>query len=112
LAFDLPFTFSDSLFIMGFATVSSVVPTPGGAAGAFHAATGASILFLNRNIPTETAAAVALVMHLVYFAPAIIFGLYYFFHGDISVERFRSLLSSENAEREIETDSPDFVPET
>lgn len=112
LAFDLPFTFSDSLFIMGFATVSSVVPTPGGAAGAFHAATGASILFLNRNIPTETAAAVALVMHLVYFAPAIVFGLYYFFHGDISVERFRSLLSSENAEREIETDSPDFVPES
>ena len=47
-------------------------------------------------------------MHLVYFAPAIIFGLYYFFHGDISIERFRSLLSSENAVEEIETDSPDF----
>jgi hypothetical protein len=26
------------------------------------------------------------------------------------MERFRSLLSSENAEREIETDSPDFEP--
>jgi uncharacterized protein (TIRG00374 family) len=108
LAFNLPITFSDSLFIMGFATVSSVIPTPGGAAGAFHTATAASIVFLNNNIKYEDAAAVAIVMHLVYFAPAIIFGLYYFFHGDISIERFRSLLSSEHAVEEIETDSPDF----
>lgn len=108
LAFGLPMTFSDSLFIMGFAAVSSVVPTPGGAAGAFHTATAASLLFLKNDIRREDAAAVSIAMHLVYFAPAVFFGLYYFFHGDISVERFRSLLSSENAEREIESDSPDF----
>jgi glycosyltransferase 2 family protein len=108
LAFNMPFTFSDSLFIMGFATVSSVVPTPGGAAGAFHTATAASLLFLKNDLLIEDAAAVSIAMHLVYFAPAVFFGLYYFFHGDISIERFRSLLSSENAEREIETDSPDF----
>jgi hypothetical protein len=88
--------------------VSSVVPTPGGAAGAFHAATAASLIFLKNDIKYEDAAAVSLVMHLVYFAPALIFGLYYFFHGDISIERFRSLLSSEHAVEEIETDSPDF----
>lgn len=111
IAFDMTFTFSDSLFIMGFATVSSVVPTPGGAAGAFHTATAGSIMFLRNNIRAEDAAAISIAMHLVYFAPAVFFGLYYFFHGDISIERFRSLLSSENAEREIETDSPDFVPE-
>jgi uncharacterized protein (TIRG00374 family) len=112
LAFDTQFTFSDSLFIMGFATVSSVVPTPGGAAGAFHTATTVSLLFLKNTMRVEDAAAISIIMHLVYFAPAVIFGLYYFFHGDISVERFRSLLSSENAEREIESDSPDFVPES
>ncbi len=111
LAFDLPLTFSDSLFIMGFATVSSVVPTPGGAAGAFHTATAVSLLFLKNDILVEDAAAVSIAMHLVYFAPAVFFGLYYFIHGDISIERFRSLLSTENAEREIESDSPDFVPE-
>ena len=83
---------------------------PGGAAGAFHAATAGSLLML--GVSSEDAAAVSIVMHLVYFAPAVIFGLYYFFHGDISIERFRSLLSSENAEREIESDSPDFVPES
>jgi hypothetical protein len=87
------------------------VPTPGGAAGAFHTATAASLLFLKNDIRREDAAAVSIAMHLVYFAPAVIFGLYYFFHGDISVERFRSLLSSENAEREIESDSPDFATE-
>lgn len=109
LAFSMPFTFSDSLFIMGFATVSSVVPTPGGAAGAFHTATAAILLFLNNQIRMEDAAAVSIAMHLVYFAPALVFGLYYFFHGDISIERFRSLLSSENAEKEIKSDSPDFA---
>lgn len=108
LAFDLPITFSDSLFIMGFAAVSSVVPTPGGAAGAFHTATAASLIFLKNDIRYEDAAAVSIAMHLVYFAPAIFFGLYYFFHGDISIERFRSLISSEHAVEEIETDNPDF----
>ena len=112
LAFDMPFTFSESLFIMGIASVSSIIPTPGGAAGAFHTGTGLAIVFLNNTLRTEDVAAVAIAMHLVYFAPAVFFGLYYFVHGDISIERFRRLLSSENAEREIESDSPDFVPET
>ena len=103
-AFDLPLTFSDSLFIMGFAAVSSVVPTPGGAAGAFHAATGSALVFL--NIPQNDAAAASIVMHLVYFAPAVIFGFYYFMHGDISISRFRNLLSSENAVEEIESEAP------
>jgi uncharacterized protein (TIRG00374 family) len=111
LAFDIPISFSDSLFIMGFAAVSSVVPTPGGAAGAFHTATAASLLFLKNDVRTEDAAAVSIAMHLVYFAPAVIFGLYYFLHGDISVARFRSLMSSENAVEEIESDSPDFQPQ-
>lgn len=105
-AFDLPLTFVDSIFVMGVASMGSLVPTPGGAAGAFHAATAGSLILL--GIEQDKAAAVSIIMHLVYFAPALVFGLYYFMHGDISVARFRSLLSSENAEREIESDSPDF----
>lgn len=107
-AFGMPMSFSDSLFIMGFATVSSLVPTPGGAAGAFHAGTGASMLFLRPDLRTEDVAAAAIAMHLVYFAPAIVFGLYHFIHGDISIERFRSLLSGDKAVEEIESDSPGF----
>ncbi|MEQ1923923.1 MAG: lysylphosphatidylglycerol synthase transmembrane domain-containing protein [Pyrinomonadaceae bacterium] len=108
-AFGLQMSFFDSTFVMGIASLGSLVPTPGGAAGAFHAATAGSLILL--SVEREQAAAVSIIMHLVYFAPAVVFGLYYLFHGDISVERFRSLLSSENAEREIESDSPDFEPE-
>ncbi|MGH9946603.1 MAG: lysylphosphatidylglycerol synthase transmembrane domain-containing protein [Pyrinomonadaceae bacterium] len=106
LAFDIPFTFIDSIFIMGFAVVSSIIPTPGGAAGAFHTATAASLLFLRPDMRIEDAAAIAIAMHLIYFAPALIFGIYYFAHGDISVARFRSLLSGEHAVEEIESDAP------
>ena len=110
LAFGLQISFIDSIFVMGVASLGSLIPTPGGAAGAFHAATAGSLILL--NVDRDQAAAVSIVMHLVYFAPAVVFGLYYFFRGDISIERFRSLLSSENAEREIESDSPDFERET
>ncbi|MGE3466258.1 MAG: lysylphosphatidylglycerol synthase transmembrane domain-containing protein [Pyrinomonadaceae bacterium] len=110
LAFGLEMTFLHSTFVMGVASLGSLIPTPGGAAGAFHAATAGSLIIL--GVEKETAAAVSIVTHLIYFVPALVFGLYYLFHGDISVEKFRSLLSSENAEREIETDSPDFVRET
>lgn len=106
LAFDIPVTFSDSLFIMGFAVVGSLVPTPGGAAGAFHTATAAGLIFLRQDMRHEDAAAAAIAMHLIYFAPALVFGLYYFLHGDISIERFRSLLSSEHAVEEIESEAP------
>jgi uncharacterized protein (TIRG00374 family) len=108
LAFDLPLTFSDSLFIMGWAAIGSVVPTPGGAAGAFHAATAGGLIFL--NIEAEQAAAVSIAMHLIYFAPALFFGLYYFLHGDISISRFKNLLSSENAVEEIESEIPNAEP--
>ncbi len=106
----LTMTFLDSTFVMGVATLSSLAPTPGGAAGAFHAATAFSIILL--GVKPDQAAAVSIMMHLIYFVPALLFGIYYLMHGDISVEKFRSLLSSENAEREIETDSPNFEPES
>lgn len=100
LAFDLPLSFSDSLFVMGWAAIGSVVPTPGGAAGAFHAATAGGLVFLNVN--QNDAAAASIAMHLVYFAPAVFFGIYYFLRGDMSVARFRNLLDSEHAVEEVE----------
>lgn len=103
LAFDLPLSFSDSLFVMGWAAIGSIVPTPGGAAGAFHAATANGLIFLNVN-PND-AMATSIAMHLVYFAPAVFFGLYYFLRGDMSVARFKSLLDSEHAVEEIEDES-------
>jgi hypothetical protein len=109
VAFDLHLSVSAAIFIMGFASISSLIPTPGGAAGAFHLATAQASVML--GIGKEQAMASAIVMHLVYFAPAILFGIYYFLHGDISMRRFKRLLSSESAVDEIETDSPDLIPE-
>jgi uncharacterized protein (TIRG00374 family) len=104
LAFDLPIGFSGSLFVMGWAAIGSVVPTPGGAAGAFHAATAGGLIFL--NVDREQAAAVSIAMHLVYFAPALIFGLYYFLRGDISIASFGNLMTTEKAVEEIESEAP------
>jgi len=109
LAFDLPLTFSDSLFVMGWAAIGSIVPTPGGAAGAFHAVTAGALIFL--NVEPEQAAAVSIAMHLVYFMPALVFGLYYFLRGDISISRFKNLMTSENAVEEIESEAPNIKVE-
>ncbi|HEY0427390.1 MAG TPA: lysylphosphatidylglycerol synthase transmembrane domain-containing protein [Pyrinomonadaceae bacterium] len=102
LAFNLPvkITLGGAMFVMFCASMGSLIPTPGGAAGAFHVVVAYSLSLL--NVGQEDGAAVSIVMHLVYFAPALIFGFYYFFHGDISIARFRSLLSSEHAVEEIE----------
>jgi glycosyltransferase 2 family protein len=98
-AFGLPLSFSDTLFVMGWAVVGSLVPTPGGAAGAFHATTAAALIFMNVN--RSDAAATAIVLHLVYFAPALFFGIYYFLHGDISWTRFRSLVIADDNNKEL-----------
>ncbi len=109
LAFGLEMNFSQSIFVMWWAALGSLVPTPGGAAGAFHAATAGGLIFLGTD--KDQAAAVSIIMHLVYFAPAIFFGVYYFFHGDITIEKFRSLLSSSHAVEEIESESPNVKDE-
>lgn len=104
-AFDLriaghPFGLAESFFVLGFSMVGSAVPTPGGAAGAFHAATGAGLVFL--GVEKEQAAAVAIVLHLVDFAPAAAFGLFYFLRGEISLARLRELMKPEAVEHAVE----------
>ena len=112
LAFDLQpqITFTGALFVMGWAAIGSIVPTPGGAAGAFHAATAGGLIFL--NVSQEQAAATSIAMHLVYFAPAVFFGLYYFLNGDMSIERFKSLLDSDHAVEEVEQETVINQPST
>lgn len=100
-AFGLPVGLKETIFVMGFAIVGSLAPTPGGAAGAFHAATAYGLLFL--GVATlEQAAAVSIVIHLVAYAPALFIGLYYFLRGDISIARLRELTSSEAIEQAVE----------
>jgi len=109
-AFGLPFGISATIFVLGWSLVGSLVPTPGGAAGAFHAATAAGLMFL--GVARETAAAIAIVMHFVDFGPSLLFGLFYFIRGDLNLERLKSLASPEAVEHAVEDEAlePDDIP--
>ncbi|MDT5122707.1 MAG: glycosyltransferase 2 family protein [Acidobacteriota bacterium] len=105
LAFHLPFGLRENIFVMGWSLVGSLVPTPGGAAGAFHAATAAGLIFLNRpDLDANKSAAIAIMLHLVAFAPAVVWGLYYFLRGDVSFKRLQELTTAEEIEHSIEKD--------
>jgi uncharacterized protein (TIRG00374 family) len=109
-AFGLNFGPTQAIFVLGWSLVGSLVPTPGGAAGAFHAATAAGLIFL--GVERETAAAISIVIHIIDFGPAVVFGFLYFVRGDINFARLRSLSSPEAVEHAVEDESitPDDDP--
>jgi glycosyltransferase 2 family protein len=99
-AFGLPFGITHAVFVLGWSMIGSVVPTPGGAAGAFHAATGAGLVFL--GVVPEQAAAISIVLHLIDFGPAVLFGVFYFLRGEINFGRLRALTSPAAVEHAVE----------
>lgn len=91
-AFGIPYKvvpFTGAVFVMGLSMLGSVVPTPGGATGPFHTATAASLLFL--GVVPDKAASVAIVLHLVIFAPATFFGLFYVMKDGLSLESLKRI---------------------
>jgi uncharacterized protein (TIRG00374 family) len=90
-AFHLQVGPMETIFVLGWSLVGSLVPTPGGAAGAFHAATAVGLLFL--GVKKEMAAALSIVLHLVDFGPALLFGIFYLIRGDLSVAKLRAMIS-------------------
>jgi uncharacterized protein (TIRG00374 family) len=105
-AFGVSFGVSQVIFVLGWSMVGSVVPTPGGAAGAFHAATAAALILL--GVGRDQAAAIAIILHLTDFGPAAVCGVFYFLRGDVSLARLRSLASVEAVEHAVE-DEPVVV---
>jgi uncharacterized protein (TIRG00374 family) len=99
-AFGLPFGITQTVFVLGWSLVGSLVPTPGGAAGAFHAATAAGLISL--GVQRDTAAAISIVLHIIDFGPALLFGVYYIIRGDINLSRLRAKTSSESVEHQVE----------
>ncbi len=97
-AFDLNVGFTETIFVLGWSLVGSLVPTPGGAAGAFHAATATGLLFL--GVKKETAAALAIVLHLVDFGPAVLFGIFYVIRGDLTWAKLRAMISPDQIAKE------------
>jgi uncharacterized protein (TIRG00374 family) len=105
-AFGLNFGFSQTIFVLGWSLAGSLVPTPGGAAGAFHAATAAGLIFL--GVAPETAAGISIVMHIIDFGPALLFGFFYIIRGDLSLAKLRALASPEAVEHVVEDE--DLLP--
>ena len=93
-AFGLSFSIKQIIFILGFGLVGSVVPTPGGSAGAFHAAAAKALEFLGTE-PNLSASA-AIVYHLIAFGPPFVMGLYYLIRHDINFQQLREMIASES----------------
>lgn len=91
-AFGIPYAnvpFTGAVFVMGLSMLGSVVPTPGGATGPFHTATAAALAFL--GVEQNKAASVAIVLHIVIFAPATVFGMYYLVKEGLSLGGLRRI---------------------
>jgi len=102
----LKVTFSGAVFVMGLSMLGSIVPTPGGATGPFHTATAAALTFLGAVDTKEQAASIAIILHMVIFAPAILFGLIYFLKDGLSLGRLLRPGGREAEEAESFTVSP------
>ena len=97
-AFGLNFSISHTIFVLGFGLVGSVAPTPGGSAGAFHAAAAKGLEFL--GLDSNLAASIAIVYHLIAFGPPFLIGLFYLIRDDVSLRQLREMIASETAERQ------------
>ncbi len=92
-AFGLSISAKQIFFILGFGLVGSVVPTPGGSAGAFHTAAAKSLEFL--GVESNLAASIAIIYHLIAFGPPFLLGLYYLISHDISFGQLREIIATE-----------------
>lgn len=92
LAFGLTFGLKQSLLVMCCGLIGSTVPTPGGAAGAFHAAISGGLIFL--GVTLAQAAAISITAHLVGFLPALAFGSYYLLRGGVNLTQLQHEMSA------------------
>jgi uncharacterized protein (TIRG00374 family) len=97
-AFGLSFSISHTIFVLGFGLVGSVAPTPGGSAGAFHAAAAKGLEFL--GLDHNLAASIAIVYHLIAFGPPFVIALFYLIRDDISLSQLREMVASETELRD------------
>lgn len=91
-AFGMRFGIKETILVMCCGLVGSFVPTPGGAAGAFHAAISSGLIFLGATL--DQAAAISIVSHLLGYVPALIFGSYYLLRWDVSVSQLQQEVSA------------------
>jgi uncharacterized protein (TIRG00374 family) len=86
-AFGVHFGAKETVLVMCFGLAGSFVPTPGGAAGAFHAALSGGLVLM--GVALEKAAAISIAAHLVGFIPALAFGSYFLFRRGINLAQLQ-----------------------
>jgi uncharacterized membrane protein YbhN (UPF0104 family) len=87
----------ETVFVLGWSLVGSVVPTPGAGAGTYHAATAFGLTHY-LGYPADDVQPAVIILHLVVFGSPLLFGLYYFLRSGFSVARLRELIAAEEAE--------------
>jgi uncharacterized membrane protein YbhN (UPF0104 family) len=95
---------SETVFVLGWSLVGSVVPTPGAGAGTYHAATSFGLTHY-LGYPADVVQPAVIILHLVVFGAPLAFGLYYFVRSGFSVARLRELVAAEEAEARDEVRS-------
>jgi uncharacterized protein (TIRG00374 family) len=103
-AFDLHLSIGAAVFVLGFGLVGSLVPTPGGAAGAYHMATAGGLMMLSTGASDDYLKTIAIVLHLIVFGTALPLGIYFVLRGGYSLSRLRAALSEDL------NSIPDFAP--
>ncbi len=103
-AFGIAVGVSETIFVLGWSIIGSLVPTPGAGAGTYHAATAYGLMAYLGVAETQAKAA-TLIMHPVVFGPALVFGIYYFLRSDVTFARLRALVMSDEVERADEATS-------
>lgn len=107
-AFGLNMTMGAAVFVLGFGLVGSLVPTPGGAAGAFHVATAGGLILL--GVLENDAKSIAIVLHLIVFGSALPLGVLTLLRGGYSLSRLRAALSEDLNSVHDFSDPVDFEP--
>ena len=86
---------SQVFFVLGFGLIGSLIPTPGGSAGAFHATAAKGMEFL--GFEHNLAAAIAIVYHLIAFGSPLAIGLFYLIRDGLRISQLRAMLAQELA---------------
>jgi uncharacterized protein (TIRG00374 family) len=92
-AFGLQLGVSETIFVLGWSLIGSLLPTPGAGAGTYHAATAYGLVHY-LGVGKGEADAATIVLHLVVFGSALPFGLYYFLRGGVSLASLRGAVES------------------
>lgn len=93
--FGLEFSASQIIFVLGAGLVGSLIPTPGGSAGAFHVA--AQKGFMALDVEQNLAASIAIAVHFISFGSPFVWALFYLLRTDISLGQIRTMMSGQES---------------